>query len=800
MSLITSSIPNLVNGISQQPDILRLSSQGDTQINMNSSVAEGLQKRPPMEHVARLAGVSENAFLHTINRDINERYVVTIESGVVKVFDVDGTEKTVTVDLPDTYLTTDNPLEDLQCMTVADFTFILNKQVTARALPTLTPTRAPEALVWIKAGSYGGVYTIFVDGVNRASYTVPDGSVASHTASVRTDNIATQLSSGLASSIGTTFNIARSGSTLHIKRVDGGDFNIRIDSNAGDTQAQSIKGTVQSFSDLPARAVNNFYAEVVGQNNAEDDNYYVSFDTGDAGTDRDGVWREVLKEGETFRIDGATMPHALVRNANGTFTLKPLTWTDREVGDSISAPLPSFIDRKIADLFFYRNRLGFAADESLVFSKSGDFFNFFRGTAKQVLDDDPIDINVSHVKVSLLKQAVPFNEALLLFSDQTQFQTGAAASLTPETISINPTTEYECSLKAKPVGVGKYVYFATTHGNFAGVREYFVDKDTESEQAAEITAHIPKYLEGNVRYLSASSSEDMLVVLTEGALDTVYIYKYYFSGDDKLQASWSKWQTADGAPILSASFIESTMYLLVKRVDGVHLERLNLSAQVFETGWNVRVHLDSKVYSQNLTSVIEEGVPTLSGNDPTAVTLPYTLNDVSEVVLVTGPNGTTPAGTLLNAFQLDNTGPTTKLYFDTPLVGEPFFIGRLYSSRYRLSRLLVKESKRDGSQVPITSGRLQLRKGTLELADTGYLRVEVTPSNRQTYTYVYTGNRVGTVEAVVGEINIADGTLSFPIQAQNKEVQIDLINDSFLPSSILSLDWEGFYTARAQRI
>ena len=54
MTLISGSIPNLLNGVSQQPMILRLPTQGAIQVNGYSSVVEGLQKRPPCKHIAKL--------------------------------------------------------------------------------------------------------------------------------------------------------------------------------------------------------------------------------------------------------------------------------------------------------------------------------------------------------------------------------------------------------------------------------------------------------------------------------------------------------------------------------------------------------------------------------------------------------------------------------------------------------------------------------------------------------------------------------------------------------------------------
>ena len=55
MPLVSRTIPNLVQGVSQQPEVLRLSSQATTQLNGFSSVVEGLKKRPPTNYIAKLS-------------------------------------------------------------------------------------------------------------------------------------------------------------------------------------------------------------------------------------------------------------------------------------------------------------------------------------------------------------------------------------------------------------------------------------------------------------------------------------------------------------------------------------------------------------------------------------------------------------------------------------------------------------------------------------------------------------------------------------------------------------------------
>ena len=84
--------------------------------------------------------------------------------------------------------------------------------------------------------------------------------------------------------------------------------------------------------------------------------------------------------------------------------------------------------------------------------------------------------------------------------------------------------------------------------------------------------------------------------------------------------------------------------------------------------------------------------------------------------------------------------------------------------------------------------------------DTGYFKVEVTPKNRETFTYEYTGLVVNQVGSTVGSASLSDGTFRFPVMSRNDSVTIEIKSDSFLPCSFQTIEWEGFYTIRSRRI
>ena len=129
----------------------------------------------------------------------------------------------------------------------------------------------------------------------------------------------------------------------------------------------------------------------------------------------------------------------------------------------------------------------------------------------------------------------------------------AGDSLTPATVSINQTTEYESSLQAEPVGAGEYVYFATNREGFTGVREFFVQADTSSNIAIDATLNVPRYIKGKATSLVSNTNEDMLFVLTDGVhtcLLATFINILRRDGQ-ALQMSWSKWEFPHANRILN---------------------------------------------------------------------------------------------------------------------------------------------------------------------------------------------------------------------------------------------------------
>ena len=134
MAAVSQSIPNLLGGVSQQPDPVKLPGQVREAINAYLDPTFGCKKRPPTEFVALLANnIPSDAKWFPIFRDNDERYIVAIyKSGnpatiQVKVWDATtGQSRNVTVSSSaQNYLDTSD-LNNIKTLSIADYTLISN--------------------------------------------------------------------------------------------------------------------------------------------------------------------------------------------------------------------------------------------------------------------------------------------------------------------------------------------------------------------------------------------------------------------------------------------------------------------------------------------------------------------------------------------------------------------------------------------------------------------------------------------------------------------------------------------------
>jgi len=120
--------------------------------------------------------------------------------------------------------------------------------------------------------------------------------------------------------------------------------------------------------------------------------------------------------------------------------------------------------------------------------------------------------------------------------------------------------------------------------------EYFVDNNTEVFEAEEITSQVPKYIPSKIKRMAGSASESMVLLQDNTDAKTLYVYKYFWSGKEKIQSAWQKWTFDDD--VTGFDFIDSTLYLIL---NGKVLVEMPVENALTDVGLDYTLLLDNRV-------------------------------------------------------------------------------------------------------------------------------------------------------------------------------------------------------------
>ena len=593
MAKINKVYPPFFNGVSQQNPELVLDNQCREMINCVPNLVQGLQKRPPLKYVTRrdyatYPEMETARVFHTYDRgEGTEEYIImettASASEPVQVYNKAGEKMNVEYNPTNeakvkAYLAHGN----LKGLTVQDRTWVFSKDaVVDLDYSVTTPLKANyarEAFYWLKRGS-GDRFNPFNYGVYLNGSVIacnPDkppigGTDAQDPATGFEDSnyAANDLRNKINGWNG--FLCEVNGSMLKIYRADGGDFTFSTWDSWGNQASEGWKGSVNKMSDLPKEMpFADTYVKVLGDENNTFTDYFVKWNG--------SSWEECL-DPEADRGQLTNMPVKMDRTAlvNGvaTFTFDLVDWSLPRVGNIDNNPDPSFLDRQIADIFFYKNRLGIASEDSVSLTEAANYTNFYSTTAVDIVDTDMIDITISTNQASKIYYAKPFNNSLYIFTKYAQYELVSEGIFSPSTVSLSNTTNYPMAIDVEPVVVNDSLYFISTTDNRQQLREY-IKSDNLSVKGIDLNVSTPTYLQYPIKKLIADGVLGYVLCCTEE--DYVYLYNFVEDGTQRIQSAWSTWELLQGFEDRSSEFfnIGSTVLVVCKTDTDYRYHQLQL--------------------------------------------------------------------------------------------------------------------------------------------------------------------------------------------------------------------------------
>jgi hypothetical protein len=678
--------------------------------------------------------------------------------------------------------------DDIEVLTLNDYTFVLNKAKTVAMTANTTAAKPNEAFVLLQVvGS--GHYKIYLDGTERGTHNAGQGGDV--------DGILNDLVADINGQTfgGKTYTAVRVGPGIYISATAA--FTISVVGGPSDTALTVFQDTVPNVTDLPLQCHDGYKVRVVNSLDIDVDDMYVEFTTDNEAANGTGTWSESNGWGITYELDPLTLPHQLVREADGSFSFSPITWEDRLIGDLETNPDPSFVGTTINNIFFYRNRLGFLSNEAVILSRAGDYFNFFGTTALTVTDDDPIDVTASSVKPVNLRHVKPSSVGLVLFSDTEQFLiAGNDDILSPKTVRITELSSYECDVDVEAVSLGTSLAFISKTPLYSRLYEIGRISISDPPFLVEQTQYVPELMPQTIDSMIASPALSLISMGTVGS-SAVYQYRFIQRGDQREANTWYRWNLT--GTLLDQFFDISTYYAVVANGSDVYVQSYDLT-QASEEGFLTLPSGEKTDVCLDLWTInpYREYDPDGDGSDITRVYLPYdevASGTLSVVVLGSyiGAAQELTSASVGSILYPTVDGATGAYYVDIDgdYRGRDLITGYIYNLELDLPKFFV--TRADGqSVVSDFTSDLIIHRIKVLTGLSGPVKYQINITGRPEWS--------NTIEAVtpyvydLNNVNLSSTAVhTVPIYQRNDNLSVKIIGDSPLPVTLLSLNWEGKY-------
>ena len=161
---------------------------------------------------------------------------------------------------------------------------------------------------------------------------------------------------------------------------------------------------------------------------------------------------------------------------------------------------------------------------------------------------------MNRVRVQDFKHAVEFNKDLVLIADTQQAVIGGSTIvLTPQNTVIYKSSVAPMNTSHPPIMVGRdLIYTVQNTMGYSQVGQLQVNNLVENQFNPQIiSAHLPKYLKGNIAF-SAGTSLSGTIVFGTGTKELL-VWQYIADQNEVLQSAFGLWELP--YPVVYAWFI-----------------------------------------------------------------------------------------------------------------------------------------------------------------------------------------------------------------------------------------------------
>ena len=790
MPSVTQTIPSYLGGVSRQPDTKKLPGQLTDCLNAYPDPTFGLTKRPGFKFIKALAsgGTYTNAKWFYIHRDGDEKYVGCIKGSSIYIWNATSGAVATVTNNGGSYLT-GTTADNYDVLTVQDTTIVTNKliTVTTQTAPSFTANKV--GTVRIRAVTLNTTYSVTINGSTVTYNTGSSADIDTILTNLKNSINALSISGMTVTQLDTSLELSCSSAfTLTGK---GGTDNDRLD---------TYQNQVANVSGLPDRSKHHRVVKVLNTANSNEDTYYSRF-IADNAVSGAGYWEEYIAPDVSVGLTASTMPHELVNTGTNAFTFQPIAWTARLVGDDITNSHPTFVGQKIQQSFFHSSRLGFLTKDNVSMSQANEFYNFYHVSALTQIDSDPVDLNTSSIRPTLLTGVIPTAQGLILFSKNQQFLMFAPNGIfTPSATIIRGISNYEMDINIDPVDNGTNINFVSKATGYSRVFQMTTSGQEMNPIVLDTSKVVSEWIPSTITSLVASPQNSFIAMYGPTKAD-VYLYRTHSDGREELMQSWFRWSLPGNVQFLSVD--SDVLYAVTEQGSQYTLCSASLNQTPEETilvnsdGQKMNPCVDLYATASSVSYDVTDPVNPFSKcyipfNNVTGLTPVLVVS--SDASDLTNPTYVESGFTITPTIATDGTGTYYKVPFkNLTSVASKVIVGFAYTYDLTLPKTYYKLD--DDGRVSDYSASLAIARMKFFTGLSGEVGFKLSRLGATEYTDV---NPVPEANYyLANNVPLADQTVvTVPIHAKNDGFTLRIYSNTPFPVSINSMMWEGYYSPK----
>ena len=297
----------------------------------------------------------------------------------------------------------------------------------------------------------------------------------------------------------------------------------------------------------------------------------------------------------------------------------------------------------------------------------------------------------------------------------------------------------------------------------------------------EQTKVIPRLLPSDIDLLT-NSRENGIVLVGKSATDTVFGYKYYNTGDKRLQAAWFKWKLP--RPIRYHFIIDDAYYFVS---DDNYLQMINLvqtssDPSITQGDINYLMHLD------NYTTLSSGSYNSATNQTTfTASWLSSTLTQNGSLALIDDSDSQPHMGRYIVPTV---NGTTITAIGDWS--GRTLVAGFLYEMLVEFPTIFVTKTAGEVTLSEITSS-LVIHRVKVGLGNVGQYQSKLKRVGKLDFSQVFETTIMDAYSASTAPL-LEERIETIPVYEKNTNVDLFVLSNHPSPATIRSLSWEGDYS------